>query len=339
MSSSEAVSVGMDLGSSCSAICTSDGSIRSLRSVVGWPADGDADKFSAADAVVGEAALERRSLLDLCWPLADGLETASEGRAARALHQLLVELLRADPRAEMGPPVHAVVGLPSGTVEGEIARLRQCFSGLVDSLLLVSAPLALAYGIDALESALIIDIGARSSDLVLMLGRYPTIDDRHTLPSGGNAIDAALQQEVTQKYPDLNVSLETAQRWKERHGFVGVRAQRIVVAEPCGDQPRTLDITDQLRLSCEGLLDPLADAMLQVLEECPLEKQSAVLRNIILTGGSSQIRGLASQLEAVLRDRGGRVRRIKDPTFVAPLGGLSLAADLSEQDWQQLSIN
>ena len=60
--------------------------------------------------------------------------------------------------------------------------------------MLVSEPFAVAYGLEALLHAMIIDIGAGTTDLCIMQGRYPAEEDQRTLPDAGDAVDEHLAQ-------------------------------------------------------------------------------------------------------------------------------------------------
>jgi hypothetical protein len=63
-----------------------------------------------------------------------------------------------------------------------------------------------------------------------------------------------------------------------------------------------------------------------------------VRNSIILAGGSSLISGLAGSLQQRLSEvGGGRVRVVEDPVFAGSNGGLALARDASDSDWEKLS--
>jgi len=63
-----------------------------------------------------------------------------------------------------------------------------------------------------------------------------------------------------------------------------------------------------------------------------------VRHNVILSGGTGLIRGLGPRLEQELRAvGGGRVTVVKDPVFVGSDGGLAIAQDAPDSDWEKLS--
>ena len=79
--------------------------------------------------------------------------------------------------------------------------------GIADSVMLVSEPFAVAYGLEALLHAMIIDIGAGTADFCVMQGRYPTDEDQRTLPNAGDAIDERLLQLMREHHPEAQVSI------------------------------------------------------------------------------------------------------------------------------------
>ena len=60
--------------------------------------------------------------------------------------------------------------------------------------------------------------------------------------------------------------------------------------------------------------------------------------NIILAGGSSLISGLGESLKQALSRVGkGRIRTVEDPIFAGSDGGLALAVDALDSDWESVS--
>ena len=77
--------------------------------------------------------------------------------------------------------------------------------------------------------------------------------------------------------------------------------------------------------------------MLDLLARVEPEYQERVRHNVILSGGSSLIRGLDQRLEQELAEvGGGQVKVVKDPVFVGSDGGLAIAPDAPEGDWDKL---
>jgi rod shape-determining protein MreB len=126
--------------------------------------------------------------------------------------------------------------------------------------------------------------------------------------------------------------------WKERWSFVGEPKERVVVTAPIDGKPTQIDITDELRAACEALVPPIVETMIDLLSRVEPEFQAKVRDNVILSGGGGLIRGLDEKLALALKEvGGGRVRVVKDPVYVGSDGGLAIAGDAPETDWEKLS--
>jgi rod shape-determining protein MreB len=204
--------------------------------------------------------------------------------------------------------------------------------------MIVSEPFAVAYGMDSLLHTMIIDIGAGTTDFCVMNGRYPTDEDQRTLTNAGDAIDEHLATLVRNKLPDGRFSVYMVREWKEKGSFVGEPKKPVSVKVPVHGKPTDLDITAEMRRACESLLGPISETMLDLISRVEPEYQEDVRRNVILAGGGSQISGLAEALEGVLEELGGgRVRAVDDPVFAGSNGGLAIALDAPETDWESLA--
>lgn len=336
-----ALSVGVDLGTSRSAVSASSGGRHLVLSYVGWPLDMVARRVVKRDVLIGEDALEHRLMLDLHRPLERGLIKEGSEHDARAVRELLRHLLALagaeEARAE-GIPVRAVVGVPAEAMRVNKQQLRTSMKGLVDSLMIVSEPFAVAYGLDALLHALIIDIGAGTTDLCVMNGRYPRDEDQRTLTSAGDSVDDQLEQQIRARYPEAHFSRHMVTAWKESGSFVGQLSGKIVVDAPVQGRPTKFDITDEMRVACSSLIPPVVEAMLDLVSRVEPEYQARVRNNVILTGGTSLIGGLGAALQEALGEvGGGKVRVVKDPAFVGADGGLAIATDAPDSDWETLA--
>jgi rod shape-determining protein MreB len=143
---------------------------------------------------------------------------------------------------------------------------------------------------------------------------------------------------VRQRYPEARFSIHMVREWKEGWSFVGEPRQPVVVTVPVEGKPTPIDITTEMRQACEGMLAPVVETMIDLLSRVEPEYQEKVRQNVILSGGSGLIGGLGSALQAALAEvGGGRVKVVKDPVFVGSDGGLAIAADAPEGDWERLS--
>jgi rod shape-determining protein MreB len=336
----ETLNVGIDLGTSRSAISASNGERFVVDSYVGWPVDMVARKVLKRDVLIGHEAVANRTMLDLHRPLERGLLKEGSEKDVEAVRELLKHLLRlvGVNGTQDASNVRAVVGVPAASLRTNKQYLRNAMKGIVDSLLIVTEPFAVAYGLDALLHTMIIDIGAGTTDFCVMKGRYPTDEDQRTLTLAGDSIDTQLLKLIEERYPQANVTVFMVREWKEKHSFVGESRDRVVVTAPVKGVPTELDITSEMRMACETLLPPVIETMLDLLARVEPEFQDKVRANIILSGGGGLIRGFAEALEAALKEvGGGKVRYMEDPVFIGSDGGLALAQDAPEGDWEKLS--
>ncbi len=335
------LNVGIDLGTSRSSVSASNGERHVVDSYVGWPRDMVARKVLKRDILIGREALDNRSMLELHRPLERGLIKEGAERDAKAVRELLRHLLSlagVSDESRKKQKVRAVVGVPAEALRVNKQHLREAMEGMVDSLIIVSEPFAVAYGIDELLHSLIIDIGAGTTDLVVMSGRYPTHDDQKTLTNAGDSVDDQLMTLIGEHHPEGRFTIHMARDWKEQHSFVGKGNGRVKVEMPVQGKPTEIDITEDMRAACESIVPPISEAMVDLICKVEPEFQNRVRQNVILSGGTAMIKGLGATLQVYLGEiGGGRVRVVKDPIYVGADGGLSIAKDAPESDWEKLS--
>ena len=332
--------VGIDLGTSRSSISTSEGQRHMVESYVGWPVDMVARKILKAPVLVGREALANRSMLELHRPLERGLLKEGSDKDQQAVRQLLVHLMNVagiDEDRRNGHKIRAVVGVPAEALRVNRQHLRDAMRGFVDSLIIVSEPFAVAYGLEALLHAMVIDVGAGTTDFCVMRGRYPTEEDQRTLLNAGDWIDEQLMIHLREQHEGINVSIHTVRQWKEESSFIGSPPKPVKVTVPIDGKPTELDITADMKAACEALVPPIAETMVDLIAATEPEYQDSLRQNIILAGGSSVIPGLEKALQEALKDYGGgHVQSTDDPIFVGSDGGLALAKDAPKSDWEKL---
>jgi rod shape-determining protein MreB len=337
----ETLCVGIDLGTSRSSISASNGERHVIDSYVGWPVDMVARKLVKKSVLVGREALDNRSMLDLRRPLERGVikdGSEKDEEAVQELLRYLISLIGLKQKSKNRSKVRAVVGVPAEAFRISKQRLRSAMGGIADNVMLVSEPFAVAYGLEALLHAMIIDIGAGTADFCVMQGRYPTEEDQRTLPNAGDWIDEQLAKLIRERHPEAQFSVHMIRDWKEKYSFVGEPKNRVIVTVPAKGKAAELDITDEMRTACESILPPICETMIDLLTRVEPEYQEKVRNNIIVAGGSSLISGLSEALEKALLDLGGgRVTVTKDPIFAGSDGGLAIARDASSSDWERLS--
>ena len=84
------LSVGIDLGTSRSAISSSTGLQFVVDSFVGWPTDLVARKVLRRDLLIGREAIDNRTMLDLHRPLERGLLKEGSSKDLEAARELCV---------------------------------------------------------------------------------------------------------------------------------------------------------------------------------------------------------------------------------------------------------
>src|SRR5256885_15600205 len=318
---SDILHVGIDLGTSRSAISASNGERFVVDSFVGWPADMVAKKILKRTVLIGHEAVANRTMLDLHRPLERGLLKEGSDKDVEAVRELLKHLLglvgaKRNGKVDAGN-VRAVVGVPAAALRKEKQYLRNAMKGIVDSLMIVSEPFAVAYGLNALLHTMIIDIGAGTTDFCVMKGRYPTEEDQRTLTSAGDSIDTQLLKLMTERFPQANVTIFMVREWKEKYSFVGEPPERCLVTAPVKGVPTELDITNEIKAACETILGPTIETMLDLLSRVEPEFQERVRNSVILSGGGGLTRGLSDALEGALKQvGGGKVTYMADPVFI-----------------------
>jgi rod shape-determining protein MreB len=340
--STETLCVGIDLGTSRSSISASNGERHVIDSYVGWPLDMVARKLVKKSVLVGREALDNRPMLDLRRPLERGVMKDGSEKDQEAVQEILRHLISLAGIRQKGKnksKVRAVVGVPAEAFRVSRQNLRNTLEGIADSVMLVSEPFAVAYGVEALLHALVIDIGAGTADFCVMQGRYPTDEDQKTLPSAGDSIDEQLTKLVRERHPDAQFSIHMLREWKEKSSFVGEPKDRVMVTVPIKGKATEIDITQEMRAACESILPPVCETMTTLLTRVEPEFQDKVRGNIILAGGTSLISGLPEAVTAALNDLGGgHATVVQDPVFAGSDGSLAIARDASMTDWEKLSL-
>src|SRR5262249_6762689 len=132
----EVLHVGIDLGTSRSAISASTGARFVVDSYVGWPVDMVARKVVKKPVLFGREALDNRPMLDLHRPLERGLIKQGSEKDEKAVRELLGHLISlVEPRD--GQKVFAVVGVPAEALRVSRQHLRNAVEGIADSLMIV----------------------------------------------------------------------------------------------------------------------------------------------------------------------------------------------------------
>jgi rod shape-determining protein MreB len=329
------LSVGIDLGTSRSAISASNGSKNWLESFVGWPKDFIAQKVLGKTVLFGDEALDNRLSLDICRPLERGVIKDGSGKSETAVKELirhLIETAKADNGHEQ---TRAIVGVPPESFKANRMAIKNLLADFADKIMIVSEPFSVAYGLNALNNAMVIDIGAGTMDFCIMRGTMPSEEDQKTILTAGDYIDQQLMTYLHESFPKADFTVNMVRRFKEADSFVGEPAGRVKVEIPVEGRPTTHDITRQMRMACESILPGMVETAQEMIAGFDPEFQKKVLNNIILAGGGSQIKGLREHLENVLKEYGPcQIHTIHDPLFGGANGALALAKDMPDEYWE-----
>ena len=303
----EVVFIGMDLGSFKTSVASSNGRRDVLQSAVGWPKDHIAEAMFGREVVFGSEIRENRLALDVVRPFEKGVlkYNDAEGHGVNperiARHHeaasLLVEHAVNLTRPDSGAPVYGVIGAPSRATALNKQVLMEAAQKTFDVVAIVPEPFCIAYGMGCLTNALVIDIGAGTIDICPLQGTFPTNESQVTIPIGGDFVDECLGKRIAQQYPEARVSDNMIRDMKEKHGHVGQTTERALLTLPTTHQPAEFDLTDVIADACEAILEPIIDAVTQLIRDYDPEFQRALLSNVILGGGGSQMAGLDRALD------------------------------------------
>jgi len=336
--------LGIDLGTSRTAVSASNGVRDGIASHVGYPKDVVSRKLLKQDVLFGEDALQHRLSLQFFTPLAKGVLkfTDEEGSEAegdmRAARDLVKEIVRrAKPRKD--ELVYAVIGVPSEAGFKNKDAILEAARESVDSVMLCSEPFAVAYGQDMLDDVLVIDIGAGTVDLCRMHGTMPEEADQLTLETAGNFIDDRLCELIKEKHPEAQFTPRMAKGFKERFSSVADQMEPAVVEMPVNGKPTEFDVTDLVREACRAMVGPIVDGLHQLIATFDPEFQHRLRNRILLAGGGSLIKGLDTAIEKQMAERlgGGTVIHVQEPVYGGAEGALKIAHDMPEDFWQELS--
>jgi rod shape-determining protein MreB len=328
--------VGIDLGTSRSSISAASGTREWIESYVGWPRDFIAQQVVGKPVLFGAEALEKRLSLDICRPLQHGVIKEGIDRSDEAVKEIirhLIELAKPLPDQK----IHAVVGVPADTLKVNKLAIRKAVAEFVHSLMVVSEPFAVAYGMNLLNNALVIDIGAGTTDFCIMHGTIPAEDDQKTILTAGDYIDDQLFSYLSEKYPNSKFNKNMVRQFKEQYSFVREIGDEITAEIPVDGKPVMHDIKNEVKRACESILPAMTETTTEMIARFDPEFQVKIKNNIVLAGGGSLIRGLKEYLQEALKEYGPcRVTGVEDPLFAGSDGALKLATDMPSKYWETL---
>jgi rod shape-determining protein MreB len=331
--------VGIDLGTSKTAILASNGYKGEIPTMVGWPKDMIAQKLIKKDILFGDEALKMRLSLDMCKPLEKGIlkDDEKEKKAARELLGHAINLAR---KGKGDSEIFAIVGAPAQTDHINKTTLLEVSREITDNMMVVSEPFAVSYATGLMNNSLIIDMGAGTIDLCRMHGTFPDPSDEISLNKAGDHIDQEIHDRIMNSYKGAGISMNMVQRWKEEFGFVGTPKKRIEVLVPLDGKDKNIDITEEIRGGCESIMDDIINAIKGLISSYDPDFQSEIKKNILLAGRLSRLSGLKEYLEGRLSSLGDvRISLVEDHVFTGARGCMVLAQEMPQEHWNQLKLD
>jgi len=342
--------VGIDLGTSRSVIACDNGVRTFVSSYVGYPKDEVSRKmFGRKNVIFGDEALKNRLALELHRPFDKGklkytesFEKDSEAfekskQVARELLRHLIDLAREEETEEL--ILRGVIGAPAMASNKNKKTLLEIADGILDDVMIVSEPFAVAYGLNLFTSALIIDIGGGTVDLCRMAGTIPTEEDQITTMKAGDYIDQVFLDLIHKKYKDAEFTVAMVRRFKEENSFVSKMGESVFIELPVKGKPISYDATDELREACRAIVPEIVEGVRKLVASFDPEFQRELKRNVILAGGGSQIVGLQREIENYMKDTlgYGRAIKVEEPLYAGASGALNLAKDMPDEYWDQVT--
>ncbi|MEO6710418.1 MAG: MamK family actin-like protein [Planctomycetota bacterium] len=335
--------LGIDLGTSRTSVCASNGVRETVASYVGYPKDVVAKKLLKKDKLFGQEALEKRLSLDLYRPLGDGVikQDAKDAKASQANMQAAQDLIReiiarSQPRKD--ELIYAVIGAPAQASIHNKKAILDAARESVDSVMLCSEPFSVAYGLDWLEDVLVIDIGAGTTDMCRMHGTMPEEADQLTNTYAGDHVDRLLYDLMQKSCPGASYTIEMVKNIKEKHADVSEEMAKVVVQLPVNGKPTSFDITADMRTASRSIVPPMVEGLGKLVASFHPEFQDKLKNRVLLAGGGSMIKNLDRAIEEEMRLRlgGGRVVKIEEPMYGGANGALKIAHDMPEEYWEKL---
>lgn len=333
--------VGIDLGTSQSAIATSSGKLINVECVVGFPKDLVSFKLLGKSIVFGSECLNHRMSLDLYYPLEKGViflkkNQKDSARQKEAITGYMNHLISLTGKTQ-NQKIFVIVGAPARCTVEDRQAVVKALGGLVDAVLVVSEPFLVSYGMGLFGFGIIIDIGAGTLDICRMHGAIPEEQDQKTITKAGNHIDKMLYDMLKSRIPNAQISQFQLRKIKEKHASVGRKTDKLFVEFLISGKQVKYDISKELQKSCESILPDIIKTSRNLISNFDLEYQQNLRENIILAGCGSRIKGLKETIENELSDLGKvEIRLVDDPVFAGAIGGLRLAQDMPVDDWNRI---
>ncbi len=347
--------VGLDWGTNISSVATSlrgAGDVLAkelVPTVVGYAHEDVLPGVLPGDAKVffGRMALKHKANLRLVRPLSGGVIKDTEAATAFARH--LGELLQT-----AGRETRAVIGMPASSDLVARENARNAVRGVFQKVLFVPEPFLAALGVrhearlndpdyqDPVLNSIYVDIGAGSTDVCLVQGHYPTAEDQLSAPFAGDAVDQIILERVLAEYPESGLTVARIREIKERHSWVLAEdgATPAIATVMVGGKTKKIDVTAQVGAGCDALLQKTFEMTRELIARADPDTVAELLRNVIVTGGGSLIKGFGMALQAKLIEEGFENPQVRvlgeNYKDYVSAGALKVARMARDNQWQTL---
>ena len=332
----ERLYIGIDLGTYQSTIASSAGAMQTIETVVGKPKDPVARNMLGRDVLFGAEALSKKLACNIYRPMAAGVAQDDEANlaAAKAFVSHLIEV--ADP--EDYDEVFGVICSPSHITFTDKSNLVATLRGQVNAIMVVSEPFATGFDHDQYMGAVVVDVGAGTTDVARLYGTFPNEEDEFTVAEAGDWLDLQLMDMIEKKYTGAQLTKDMVRAWKEEFSYVGGNDEECMVELSVEGKKNIVDVGDIIREGCEMLIPYIVGAIKAIIATADPEYQPQFRNNIILSGGGSMIDGVAEMVADQLADIGDvRVWCVDNPIESVASGALKLANAMPDEQYTAIN--
>ncbi|MBN1980244.1 MAG: rod shape-determining protein [Chitinivibrionales bacterium] len=227
----------------------------------------------------------------------------------------------------------AVIGVPSGITEVEKrAVVDSAESAGVREVYLVAEPMSAAIGmgipVNEPSGNMVIDIGGGTAEIAV-IALFGMVCDM-SVRIGGDELDEAIVSYLKKTY-NLLIGESTAEQIKIQVGSAYPLEEEMEMEVKGRDLvagiPKTLRITStEIRDALNEPISIIVEAVKQALEQTPPELSADILdKGIIMTGGTSMLRGLDERLR---QETNLPVNVIDEPLTCVARGALKIIENL-----------
>ncbi len=290
--------IGIDLGTANTSVCVKGkGIIMREPSVVAY--DVRTDEVKAVGKTAKDMIGRTPGSIVAVRPLKNGVIADFDVTAA-----MLKRFIKDSQKGTLFNRVRVIISIPAGVTEVESRAVydaaKQAGATEVD---LIEVPVAAAIGagleISDPSGFMIVDLGGGTTEIaIISLGGIVTAQ---SIRVAGDQLDEAIISHARRKHrivigertaEEIKIKIGSAMPYENEHSLE-VRGRNVD-----DGLPKTVTLTaSEVRDALQNPLEKIVDAIKTTLEKTPPELAADIMDNgIVLTGGASQLRGLASYI-------------------------------------------